>query len=171
MNKKGWVIVFTGDGKGKTTAAFGTALRMIGRDGRVAIVQFFKPGAGEKKVLKKFGSLFRILSFGGGFTWETTRAENRKAVQRAWKKCGELLKNPKYRLVILDEIHIALKYKFLKSAEVIKALKKRPATQHVILTGRDAPQAIIRQADLVTEMRCVKHPFKRGVLAQSGIDF
>ena len=177
-NTKGLILVFTGNGKGKTTSAMGAALRMISHGKRVGMVQFFKRGVGnggwgtgEVKVVKKFGSSFRIWGFGGGFTWETAREENLKAAQSAWKKCRELLKDSKYNLVILDEIHIAFRHKFLKVSEVVKALKRRQPGQHVILTGRSAPQAIIHLADLVTEMRCVKHPFKRGVPAQSGIEF
>lgn len=176
---RGLIQVYTGDGKGKTTAALGVALRVLGHGGRVAVVQFFKYPVKSKaldregafRALKKFGGRFNVWSFGGGFTWRVAREENAQAVQKAWKKFGELLKDPKYDLVIFDEIHIALKYKFLKSSEVINALKKRPAAQHVILTGRGAPQAVIRLANLVTEMRCVKHPFERGILAQPGIEF
>jgi len=164
---KGLILAFTGDGKGKTTAAIGTALRMLRHGKRVGMVQFFKNRTRDLG----FGSRFKTWSFGGGFTWEIAREENLKAAQRAWKKCCELLKDPKYHLVILDEIHIALKYKFLKTPEVIKALKEKPAAQHVILTGRGAPQAILRLADLVTEMKCVKHPFKKGTPAQPGIEF
>jgi len=167
MNTKGLILVFTGDGKGKTTAALGTALRMVSQGKRVGVVQFFKKGTRDSF----FGTRFKTWGFGGGFTWGTAREENLKAVQKAWGKCRELLKDPKYSLVILDEIHIALKYKFLKATEVIKALKKRPAAQHVILTGRGAPRGLLKVADLVTEMKCVKHPFQRGILAQPGIEF
>ncbi|MEI7752496.1 MAG: cob(I)yrinic acid a,c-diamide adenosyltransferase [Candidatus Omnitrophota bacterium] len=167
MNTKGLILVFTGDGKGKTTAAMGTALRMISHGKRVGMVLFFKKGARESFL----GTRFKTWGFGGGFTWETTREENAKAVQKAWGKCRELLRDPKCNLVILDEIHIALKYEFLKTAEVIKVLKKRPAAQHVILTGRGAPRGLLKAADLVTEMKCLKHPFKRGILAQPGIEF
>jgi len=166
MNK-GLILVFTGDGKGKTTAAMGCALRMISHGKRAGMVQFFKlrtPNSGLR-------TKFKVWSFGGGFTWRVARDENAKVVQKAWKKCRKLLKDPKYDLVILDEIHIALKYKFLTTAEVIKVLKRRPARQHVILTGRGAPQAVIRLADLVTEMKCVKHPFQCGIPAQPGIEF
>ena len=167
MKTRGLTLVFTGGGKGKTTAALGSALRMIGHGKRVAMVQFFK----KKTRDSGLGTRFKTWSFGGGFTWQAAKEENAKAVQKAWKKCCELLKNPKYTLVILDEIHIALKYKFLKVSDVIRTLKRRPAAQHVILTGRGAPPAIIHFADLVTEMKCVKHPFKCGILAQSGIEF
>ncbi|MDD5225570.1 MAG: cob(I)yrinic acid a,c-diamide adenosyltransferase [Candidatus Omnitrophica bacterium] len=180
---KGLILVFTGEGKGKTTAAMGTALRMVRHGKRVGMVQFFKTGTSATKASadrrdsaclparQGLGTRFKTWSFGGGFTWSTSRKENAKTVQKAWKKCRELLTDPKYGLVILDEIHIALKYKFLKSSEVIPTLKKRPALQHVILTGRGAPQAIIRVADLVTEMKCIKHSFKKGILAQPGIEF
>jgi cob(I)alamin adenosyltransferase len=167
MNERGLIIIFTGDGKGKTTAAMGTALRMISHGKRVAMVQFFKRHTPYAVRLPRL----KVWSFGGGFTWKVARQENAKAVHKAWRKCRELLKSRKYSLVILDEIHIALKYKFLKTAEVIRILNKRPALQHVILTGRGAPRALIKAADLVTEMKCVKHPFKRGVLAQPGIEF
>lgn len=175
---RGLIQVYTGDGKGKTTAAFGVALRTLGHGGRVGVVQFFKYPAKSKalnegafRAFEKFGSRFRIWSFGGGFTWRVAREENAEAVQKAWQKCCKILQDPKYTLVILDEVNIALKYEFLKSTEVIKALKKRPVAQQVILTGRGAPQPLIRLADLVSEMRCVKHPFTRGILAQPGIEF
>jgi cob(I)alamin adenosyltransferase len=179
MKTQGLILVFTGDGKGKTTAAFGMALRILGNGGRVGVVQFFKyplkskalEKEGAFRALGKFAGRFRVWSFGGGFTWRVPREENAQAVQKAWKKCCELLKNPKYNLVILDEIHIALRYKFLKVSDVVKALKRKRSGQHVILTGRNAPQAIIRLADLVTEMKCVKHPFDRGIPAQPGIEF
>lgn len=173
MKRKGLILAFTGDGKGKTTAALGTALRMINRGKRVGMVQFFKsgdflPSTGGQA---GFGTRFKIWGFGGGFTWQVSREENAKAVQKAWHKCRELLRDPKYDLVILDEIHIALKYKFLRVADVLKALKERSAAKHVILTGRGAPKSILRIADLVTEMKCLKHPFACGIPAQPGLDF
>jgi len=176
---KGLIQVYTGDGKGKTTAAFGVALRALGHGGRVGIVQFFKYPVKSKardregafRAFRKFSDRFRVWSFGGGFTWRVAREENAKAVQKAWKKCCELLRDRKYNLVIFDEIHIALKYKFLTTSEVIKVLKKRPDGQHVILTGRGAPRALLHAADLVTEMKCVKHPFPCGIRAQAGIEF
>jgi cob(I)alamin adenosyltransferase len=178
---KGLILVFTGDGKGKTTAALGTALRMTGHGKRVAMVQFFKRSTvngqcstEKKKTLSAARcplSGFQVWSYGGGFTWKVAREVNQRAVDKAWKQCRELLNDPKYSLVIFDEIHIALKYKFLKVAEVIRALRRRRPGQHVILTGRGAPPALIRFADLVTEMKFVKHPFKRGVPAQPGIEF
>ena len=167
MKRKGLILVFTGDGKGKTTAALGTALRMISHGGKVGMVQFFKPDTQSSAL----SPLLKVWSFGGGFTWQVAREANAEAVRKAWKKCRDFLRDPKFDLVILDEIHIALRYKFLKVSDVLKALKKKPASQHVILTGRGAPKAILKIADLVTEMKCVKHPFTRGILAQSGLDF
>lgn len=177
--KKGLILVFTGDGKGKTTAALGIALRTLGHGGRVGVVQFFKYPVRSKfldqegafSALRKFVDRFHIWSFGGGCTWKVGREENAKAVNQAWKKCRELLRDPKYSLVIFDEINIALKYKFLKSTEVIKALKQKLTSKHVILTGRGAPCSLIRVADLVTEMKCVQHPFRKGICAQPGVEF
>ena len=163
----GLILVFTGNGKGKTTAAMGTAFRMISHGGRVGVVQFFK----NKTRDLILGPRFKSWSFGGGFTWRVAREENTKVAQKAWKQCCKLLKDSKYDLVIFDELHIALRHQFLKISDVLHALKHKRSGQHVILTGRSAPQAIIRLADLVTEMKCVKHPFQRGVCAQPGIEF
>lgn len=200
---KGLVQIYTGDGKGKTTAAFGVALRVLGHGGRVGVVQFLKGSthnaqrttkipalslpagqagvnrcalhrvvrSGELGSLKKFGSKFEVWTFGGGFTWKVARETNAQAVAAAWKQCKALLRDRRHALVIFDEIHIALRYKFLKASEVIRALKRRPATKHVILTGRDAPASLIRIADLVTEMKCIRHPFHEGIPAQRGIEF
>ena len=166
VKQKGLILVFTGDGKGKTTAAMGTALRMISHGGRVAMVQFFK-GSPARGACPGF----RVWNFGGGFTWQVAREENAKAVRKAWRKCRELLRDPKYDLVIFDEIHIALRYKFLQATDVLKALKAKRPSQHVILTGRGAPKAILKIANLVTEMKCLKHPFQKGIPAQPGLDF
>ena len=169
---KGLILVLTGDGKGKTTAAFGTALRTIGCGGRVAIVQFFKSQkTAEWKPLLRLAPSCRLFRCGGGFTWDTSREVNQKVADKAWKKCRALLRDPKFALVIFDEIHIALRYKFLKASEVVKALRGKVSSQHVILTGRGAPKSILKLADLVTEMKCIKHPFSKGTPAQSGIDF
>ncbi|HOW87417.1 MAG TPA: cob(I)yrinic acid a,c-diamide adenosyltransferase [Candidatus Omnitrophota bacterium] len=165
--EQGLILVFTGNGKGKTTAAVGSAVRMIKHGKRVAMVQFFK--APSRHMLPH--TQFKVWSFGGGFTWQTSRKENLKAARDAWKKCVQLLRDPRYALVILDEINIALKYKFLNIPGVIRTLRRRPKTKHVILTGRGAPKALLKAADLVTEMRCVKHPFDRGVPAQPGVEF
>ncbi len=170
---QGLVQVYTGNGKGKTTAAFGAALRMIGCGQRVGIVQFFKAPARESacRAFRKFGNKVRVWSFGGGFTWQAARETNAKAVAAAWAQCKKLLRDPRYPLVIFDEIHIALKYKFLETSEIVNVLKKRRAAKHVILTGRGAPAALLKVADLVTEMKCVRHPFREGVPARRGIEF
>lgn len=164
---RGLVLVFTGDGKGKTTAALGLAVRMIKHGHKVAMVQFFKPNG--RHIFPKTN--FKVWSFGGGFTWNTSRAVNQKSVDQAWRKCLELLKDSKYQLIILDEIHIAIRYKFLRVANVIKFLRERAPATHVVLTGRGAPTALICYADLATEMKCLKHPFNRGVPARRGLDF
>ena len=172
MKQKGLILVFTGDGKGKTTAAFGTALRTIGIGGRVAIVQFFKSQkTAEWGPLLRLTPSCRLFRCGGGFTWDTSREVNQGVADKAWKQCRALLRDKKYALVIFDEIHIALRYKFLKVFEVVKALRSKVASQHVILTGRGAPASIVKLADLVTEMKCVKHPYQKKIPAKPGIDF
>ena len=171
-SRKGLILVFTGDGKGKTTAAFGTALRTVGSGGRVAIVQFFKSQKTSEWVpLLRLAPKCRLFRCGGGFTWKTSSKVNQKAADKAWRKCRALLRDPKYSLVIFDEIHIALKYKFIKTSDLIRGLRRKRPSQHVILTGRGAPESIVKLADLVTEMKCMKHPFQRGVFAKRGIDF
>jgi len=172
ISHKGIILVFTGDGKGKTTAAFGTALRTIGLGRRVAIVQFFKSQkTAEWKPLLRLAPSCRLFRCGGGFTWDTARKVNQKVADKAWRQCRALLRDKKYALVIFDEIHIALRYKFLKTSEVVRALRGKVASQHVILTGRGAPKSILRLADLITEMKCIKHPLSKGIPAQAGIDF
>ena len=172
ISKIGLILVFTGDGKGKTTAAFGTALRTIGCGGRVAIVQFFKSQkTSEWGPLLRLAPSCRLFRCGGGFTWDTSREVNQKVSEKAWKNSRALLRAPEFSLVIFDEIHIALRYKFLKVSDVVKDLRGRVPSQNVILTGRVAPRSILKLANLVTEMKCVKHPFSKGVPARSGIDF
>lgn len=168
---KGLIVVFTGDGKGKTTAAFGMAMRLIGHGKKVAVVQFLKSGSGECCAARKFGNFLKIWSYGNGFTWENTPAENKKIVQTAWQKCCELLCDPKYVCVVFDEINYGMAYKLLDSKRVIRELKKKPDAKHVILTGAPAPRDIIKIADLVTEMKCLKHPFQKGLFAQVGIEY
>jgi cob(I)alamin adenosyltransferase len=172
--KKGLILVFTGNGKGKTTAALGTALRTIGHDRKVAMVQFLKGSwkTGEVKTLLKQIPEFSIFSEGNGFTWETKNFErDRQTAERAWGKCLELLQSNEYALVILDEINYVLQYGFLEPKAVVRALQARPPLKHVILTGDGAPPEIIKAADLVTEMKAVKHPYEAGILAQPGIEY
>ena len=172
--KKGLVIVHTGGGKGKSTAAFGTALRAMGRGWNVAIVQFIKGKwkTGEGEFFKRFPDQCTILSLGDGFTWVTQNFEQDvKTAQKTWEKCCEVLKDPHYQLVIFDEINYVMKYNFLEVEEVILKLKNKPSLKHVILTGNDAPNPLIEIADLVTEMKCIKHPYTQGIKAQAGIEY
>ncbi|MDJ0743576.1 MAG: cob(I)yrinic acid a,c-diamide adenosyltransferase [Xenococcaceae cyanobacterium MO_167.B27] len=173
--EKGLIIVNTGNGKGKTTSALGMVLRSLGHGYKVAIVQFIK-GAwepAEKAVLEKWQGQLQFHAMGEGFTWETQDRERdtEKAIA-AWEKALEYIIDPEYRLVLLDEVNIALKLGYLDVATVITGLEQKPADSHVILTGRGAPPELIEKADLVTEMTLVKHPFKeQGIKAQPGIEF
>ncbi len=172
--KKGLIIVHTGGGKGKSTAAFGTALRAIGRGYKVAMVQFIKGKwkTGEVEAAKIFGDRFKIFSMGDGFTWETKNFEaDLKKADEAWQKCRELLQDKEHELVIFDEINYVLQYNFLDLADVLKNLEVKPPYKHVILTGNGAPEALIEKADLVTEMKAVKHPYEKGIKAQPGIEY
>lgn len=172
--KKGLILVNTGDGKGKSTAAFGTAIRALGRGYKVAMVQFIKGKwkTGEEKSFKRFGKQFRHFVMGQGFTWDTKNLDQDvKSARKAWEKCKELLHDKVHQLVIFDEINYVMKYNFLPAAEVAEELKKKPAMKHVILTGGGAPQEIIDVADLVTEMKCIKHPYHKGIKAQPGIEY
>lgn len=176
MNQeKGLIIVNTGNGKGKTTAALGMVIRSLGHGYKVAIVQFIK-GAwepAEKAVLEQWSEQLEFLAMGEGFTWETQDKERdtQKAME-AWSRGLEFILNPEYKLVLLDEINIALKLGYLDVETVLNGLAQKPADSHVILTGRGAPAELIAQADLVTEMNLVKHPFReQGIKAQPGIEF
>lgn len=173
--EKGLIIVHTGNGKGKTTAALGMVLRSLGHGFRVAIVQFIK-GAwepAEKAVLARWEDQLQFHAMGEGFTWETQdRERDAQKAYAAWEKALEYITNPDYKLVFLDEINIALKLGYLNVETVIAGLDRKPPNSHVILTGRGAPPALIERADLVTEMTLIKHPFKeQGIKAQPGIEF
>ena len=173
--EKGLIIVNTGNGKGKTTAALGMVIRSIGHGYKVALVQFIK-GAwepAEKKVLEQYPGQLEFYAMGEGFTWETQdREKDILAAEKAWQKAKEFILNPDYQLVLLDEINIALKLDYLNLQDVLDVLGNKPASNHVILTGRGAKPELIEMADLVTEMKLVKHPFKeQGVKAQAGIEF
>jgi cob(I)alamin adenosyltransferase len=167
-------VIYTGDGKGKSTAAFGTVLRCLGKGYKVAVVQFIKGGwiSGEIKALEKFGSQVECFTEGEGFTWDTKSLKRDvAAAEKGWKRCVQLLKAKRHRVYLFDEILYALKYKFLSVNQVIAGLSQRDPQAHVLLTGRDAPAKLIQIADLVTEMREIKHPFKKGIVAQPGIDY
>ena len=174
--KKGLLIVFTGNGKGKTTASLGMALRTIGHGYKVAIIQFIKGGwtTGEEKALKNLSSSISWHSLGEGFTWETQdRIRDEKLVQEAWQLSKKYIKNKSYKLIILDEINIATKLGYLTSEEIIAFLKSIDnRNNHVVLTGRGASDSIINYADLVTEMKLIRHPFKeQGIKAQKCVEF
>jgi cob(I)alamin adenosyltransferase len=172
--ERGLLIVHTGAGKGKSTAAFGMVLRCLGHGMRVGIVQFVKGvwQTGEREVLPKFPELVTCRAMGEGFTWDTQdRARDIAAARAAWDMAREMIADPSYRLVLLDELNIVLRYDYLPRDEVIAALKGKPRDLHVIVTGRNAPPELIEAADLVTEMTLVKHPFRAGVKAQQGIEF
>ena len=172
--EKGLLIVHTGTGKGKTTAAFGLALRMIGRGKRVGIVQFVKGAwhTAERDALERFGDQVAWYSMGEGFTWETQDLERDiAAAKRAWAKAVELMDDPSFSLIILDELNIALRYDYLPFDEVVATLMARRPDLHVIVTGRNAKPGLIEAADLVTDMTLVKHHFADGVKAHAGIEF
>ncbi len=171
---KGLLIVNTGPGKGKSTAAFGLVLRALGHGWNVGIVQFIKGAwdTGERRALEKFGDQVQFHALGEGFTWETQdKARDIAAAQAAWAKSRELMADAALRLVVLDELNIALRYDYLPLDEVVSVLSARRSDLHVIVTGRNAKPALIEAADLVTEMTLVKHHFKDGVKAQAGIEF
>jgi cob(I)alamin adenosyltransferase len=172
--EKGLLIVHTGSGKGKSTAAFGLALRMLGRGRRVGVVQFIKGAwhTAERDALAMFGEQVSWHTMGEGFTWETQDlARDVAAATRAWEKSLELMADPSFGLVILDELNIALRYDYLDLATVVTALRNRRPGLHVVVTGRNAKPDLIEAADLVTEMTLVKHHFAAGVKAQPGIEF
>ncbi len=172
--EKGLVIVHTGKGKGKSTAAMGLAVRAIGNGMKVGIVQFVKGvwETGERVVLDKFPDLCVIKAMGEGFSWETQdRERDIAAARHAWEIAKEMINDPSYKLVILDELNIVLRYENLPLDEVVEVLQNKPEMLHVAVTGRNAKEELIEIADLVTEMTQIKHPFRSGVKAQVGIEF
>jgi cob(I)alamin adenosyltransferase len=172
--RKGLLIVHTGPGKGKSTAAFGLILRALGHGWPVGVVQFIKGAwdTGERRALERFPDLMRWHAMGEGFTWETQdRRRDIAAAGAAWDKARELMADPALRLLVLDELNIALRYDYLPLAETIAALRERRDDLHVVVTGRNAKPELIEAADLVTEMSLVKHHFAAGVKAQAGIEF
>ena len=177
--EKGLLIVHTGKGKGKSTAAFGLAARAIGNGMKVGIVQYVKGKweTGERVVLEAFPDLVTIRTMGEGFTWETQdRARDIRAAEAAWQASKEMIEasrgaDPAYKMVILDELNIVLRYDYLPLDDIISVLQNKPEDLHVVVTGRNAKEPLIEIADLVTEMTMVKHPFRAGVKAQKGIEF
>lgn len=172
--EKGLLIVNTGPGKGKSTAAFGLILRALGHGWRIGVVQFIKGAwsTGERKALEAFGDQVSWHSMGEGFTWETQdKARDIAAAERAFAKARDLMADPDIRLLVLDELNIALRYDYLPLAEVVATLVARRPDLHIVVTGRNAKPELIEAADLVTEMTLVKHHFAAGVKAQQGIEF
>ena len=174
--EKGLVIVHTGKGKGKSSSGFGMILRSIAHGMPCAVVQFIKGGwdTGERRLLTgHFGDLCQFHAMGEGFTWETQdKARDIAAARAGWDKAKELIRDPEIRMVLLDEINIALRYDYLDLAEVVAFLRdEKPPMTHVVLTGRNARPELIELADLVTEMEVVKHPFRDGIKAQPGVEF
>jgi len=173
--EKGLILVFTGHGKGKTTAGLGLVLRTLGHGERVAVVQFIKGGwePGEARALQSFGDQVRWHALGEGFTWETQdRQRDQQLVMQAWQTALDYLRDDRIKLVLLDELNVAIKLGYIEPETVIAGLRERPELCHVAVTGRGAPPALIEAADLVTEMTLNKHPFReQGVKAQPGIEY
>ena len=172
--EKGLIIVHTGKGKGKSTAAFGMVFRALGHGFKIGIVQFVKGkwGTGERDILEKFPEQVTIKAMGEGFTWDTQdRARDIRAAKAAWEMAKEMIMDKSYKMILLDELNICLRYDYLDIKEVVEFLKNKPIDTHVIITGRNAKEELIEIADLVTEMSMIKHPFRSGIKAQAGIEF
>ena len=172
--ERGLVIVHTGTGKGKTTAALGVVCRMIGHGMKVSIIQFIKGAmeTGEQNLFDAFPELVEMRPMGEGFTWDTQdRTRDIAKVREAWEAAKARIMAPEWKMVVCDELNIALRYDYLPVEEVLAVLAARPAGAHVVITGRNAPPELIEAADLVTDMQMVKHPFRGGVKAQAGVEF
>lgn len=172
--EKGLLIVHTGKGKGKSTAAFGLLLRALGRGFRCGVVQFGKGAwqSGERMAVERFGDQVQWHTLGEGFTWETQdRARDVAAAERAWEATEKLMADPAIRMIVLDELNISLRYDHLDIAKVVASMQARRKDLHIVVTGRNAKQELLDAADLVTEMTPVKHHFAAGVKAQEGIEF
>jgi cob(I)alamin adenosyltransferase len=172
--EKGLLIVHTGKGKGKSTAALGMVMRAIGHGFKIGIVQFVKGKweTGERVVLERFADQVTINTMGEGFTWETQdRQRDIAAARAAWDQAVALIQDPEIKMVLLDELNIVLRYDYLPLDEVLAVLRDKPEDKHVIVTGRNAKDELLEIADLVTEMAMVKHPFREGVKAQAGVEF
>jgi cob(I)alamin adenosyltransferase len=174
--EKGLIIVHTGAGKGKSSSGFGMILRCVAHEMPCAVVQFIKGAwdTGERRLLTThFSDLCQFHAMGEGFTWETQdKTRDIAAAKAGWEKAKELIRNPEIRMVLLDEINIALRYDYLDLAEVVEFLRtEKPPLTHVVLTGRNAKEELIEAADLVTEMTLVKHPFRSGIKGQAGVEF
>ncbi|HBP86548.1 MAG: cob(I)yrinic acid a,c-diamide adenosyltransferase [Nitrospira sp.] len=174
QEEKGLLIVYTGAGKGKTTAALGMAIRCLGHGMNVAVVQFIKGAidTAEERILKNFGSQVMFLRMGEGYTWETQdRERDGQVAQEAWMEVEKIMQDPVFGMVILDELNIAIHHDYVSLEQVLKAVVQRPPMLHVVITGRGAKPELIEAADLVSEMKMIKHPFRKGIKAQKGIEF
>lgn len=174
QEEKGLLMVYTGAGKGKTTAALGMALRCLGHGMNVAVVQFIKGAidTAEERILKSFGEQVVFLRMGEGYTWETQdRERDTRVAQEAWAEVEKLLQDPAYGMVILDELNIAIHHNYISLEQVLTAVAQRPPMLHVVITGRGAKPELIEAADLVSEMKMIKHPFRKGIKAQQGVEF
>lgn len=172
--EKGLVMVHTGKGKGKSTAAFGMVFRALGNGMKVGVVQFVKGKwqTGERVILEKLGDQVTMTAMGDGFTWETQdRARDIEAAHAAWERAKTMILDDEHDMVLLDELNIVLRYDYLDIADIIAVLKAKPAMKHVIITGRNAKEELMEFADLVTDMTMIKHPFRSGVKAQVGVEF
>lgn len=170
---RGIVIVNTGNGKGKTTAALGQALRVLGNGGRVALVQFIKGKwkTGEIEALKTFGEMVDIHRVGSGFTWQSEPEEVERAGREGWRLAREILADSSFALVVLDELTYLINYRIIAVSDVLAAINCRPAHLHVVITGRDAPEEIVEAADTVTEMREIRHHYRKGIKAAAGVEY
>ncbi|WP_313089102.1 cob(I)yrinic acid a,c-diamide adenosyltransferase [Pseudomonas sp.] len=174
QDEYGLLLVHTGNGKGKSSSAFGMVARALGHGIKVGVVQFIKGAAstGEEAFFRRFPDEVQYHVMGDGFTWETQdRQRDITKAREAWAVAAELLADPEIGLVVLDELNIALKYGYLELAPVLADIESRPLLQHVVVTGRGAPAGLVEAADTVTEMALVKHAFKSGVKAQKGVEF
>jgi len=172
--EKGLVMVHTGKGKGKSTAAFGVVFRALGNGMKVGVIQFVKGKwqTGERVILEKLGDQVTMTAMGDGFTWETQdRQRDIDAARAAWERAKEMIMDDEHDLVLCDELNIVLRYDYLPVEEIVETLRNKPEMKHVIITGRNAKDELIDFADLVTDMTMVKHPFRDGVKAQVGIEF
>jgi cob(I)alamin adenosyltransferase len=172
--ERGLLIVHTGKGKGKSTAAFGMVFRALGHGFKIGIVQFVKGAwaTGERDVLDKFPDLVTIKAMGEGFTWDTQdRQRDLAAARAAWEEAKRMIADESYKMILLDELNIVLRYDYLPLDEILDVLKSKPRDLHIIVTGRNAKGELIEIADLVTEMTEIKHPFRSGVKAQAGVEF
>jgi len=174
QDEKGLLVVHTGAGKGKTTAALGMAIRCLGHGMNVAVVQFIKGAidTAEERILRGFGDQVVFLRMGEGYTWETQDRERDKAVaQEAWTEVEKFIQDPTFGMVVLDELNIAIHHEYVSLDQVLKAVAQRPPMLHVVITGRGAKSELIEAADLVSEMKMIKHPFRKGIKAQKGVEF